>query len=85
MKRPRKTAIQRRVMGLILLATGQGIFITIKDLHAELLKRTGVSYDALRKTLEVLEEHGMIERCRNGRETEIKPLERGYRWFQPER
>lgn len=79
--KPRKTAKQRELMGIILREAGQGRFLSIKELH-ELISYEA-SYGAIRISVRWLERQGMLERRQAGRLTMLVPTQRGYDWFRP--
>ncbi|MDE4297098.1 hypothetical protein PXK56_18075 [Phaeobacter gallaeciensis] len=86
MARPvRLTQKQKNIMGLILKRAGEGTFLSVTALHAEVSHGDGCSYGAIRKSLDVLENAGMIVRLRRPGENskEVKPTQKGYDWFRP--
>lgn len=91
MRRPViKTAKQREIMGIILREAGQGRLMTTSDLLPMLSNVGGAAYayGSLRKSLDVLENAGMITRERDtddGRRVLLHPTLKGYDWFRPAR
>lgn len=86
MARPvRLTKKQKNIMGLILAKAADLKFLTVKELHKEVSHGDQCSYGAIRKSLDVLEEAGMIVRERRSGENskQVKPTHKGYDWFRP--
>jgi predicted transcriptional regulator len=80
-KKPYRTDHQKALMGLLLKRTGEGVHMTVAELHRQLPYTA--SYGAMRKTLQGLTEQGMIFRERRGIYTYVSPTQRGYDWFRP--
>jgi Fe2+ or Zn2+ uptake regulation protein len=79
--KPRRTEKQKELMGLILKAAGEGKFLTVTELHAQI--SYPASYGAVRISLNFLEGQGMIEKTKQGQHTLLVPTDRGYDWFRP--
>lgn len=83
--KPKRTEHQREIMGLVLKAAGQGTFLTQTEIYPLLSYAGSVTYGAVRVSIRFLEEQGMLERVKKGRDRELVPTERGYDWFRPAR
>ena len=86
MARPvRLTDKQKAIMGLILKRAGEGVFLSLKELHEQVEHGDECSYGAIRKSLDVLERAGMIVRDPVPGSTmkHVKPTQKGYDWFRP--
>lgn len=83
--KPKRTAHQREIMGLILKAAGEGKFLTQNELPALLSYSSDVTYGAIRASIRFLEGQGMLDRVKEGRYRKLVPTERGYDWFRPAR
>lgn len=86
MPRPvRLTKKQKNIMGLVLKKAGEGVFLTVSELHKEVSHGETCTYGAIRKSLDVLEDAKMIKRERRTgtNSKEVKPTNLGYDWFRP--
>lgn len=86
MPRPvRLTQKQKNIMGLILKSVGNGKHLTVSELHQQVSHGDECSYGAIRKSLDILEDAGMIIRERRPGENskEVKPTQKGFDWFRP--
>lgn len=72
-------------MGLIIRAANNGQFLTQKELPKLLTYSGDVTYGAIRVSVRLLEEQGMLERVKDGRNRRLVPTDRGYDWFRPAR
>ena len=70
-------------MGYILAQAGEGVFLTISELHKRTLAPLGVSMDACRNSLKLLEQKHMLVKEKIGRNIILKPTLLGYDWFRP--
>ena len=82
--KPKRTEHQREIMGLVIKAANDGVFIKQSELQAMLSYGTEVTYGAIRFSLRLLEEKGMLERVKiAGNNRNLVPTLRGYDWFRP--
>lgn len=73
-------------MGLVIKAANEGKFLLQSELHPLLSYAAEVTKGAVRKSLEALEEQGMLVREKApGNHRELVPTEKGYDWFRPAR
>jgi hypothetical protein len=79
--KPYRSQNQRELMGIILQKAGEGVFLNMKQLHAEITY--GSSYGAVRSSLRFLVAGEMIETKKTGVFTLIIPTQKGYDWFRP--
>lgn len=81
----RLTQKQKNIMGLILRRAGEGVFLTVREVHEGAAHGSECSYGAVRKSLEILEKAGMIVREYRAGTTlkDVKPTNKGYDWFRP--
>jgi Fe2+ or Zn2+ uptake regulation protein len=87
MTRPaRLTKRQKKIMGVILKAAGEGRLMTIKEIHKEAAE-PGLTYGATRKSISILEEAQMIirESIAKSHFKNVRPTTLGFDWFRPAR
>lgn len=84
-QRPKRTEHQREIMGLVIKAANQGRFLTQKELYPMLSYASEVTFGAVRFSIRLLEERGLLLRVKaaTGRDKELVPTDRGYDWFRP--
>lgn len=84
--KPKRTAHQREIMGLVIKAANEGKFLTQSEIFPLLSYSAEVTFGAVRLTIRNLEEQGMLVRVKSkGNSRELVPTERGYDWFRPAR
>ena len=85
LRRPVRTQHQREIMGIILREAGLGRFLSAREIYPMLSYHAEVTFGAIRKSIENMENSQFITRERRGRNMLIIPTERGYDWFRPAR
>lgn len=80
-RKPYRTKNQIEIMGIILKAAGEGRFLNVGEIHAQITY--GSSYGALRTSMRGLVKENMLVRQKDGTATLMIPTERGYDWFRP--
>lgn len=86
MARPvRLTKKQKEIMGVVLRRAGEGIFLSIKEVHQEVSHGSECSYGAVRCSINVLRNANMIvcEAVPGSHSKKVKPTQLGYDWFRP--
>lgn len=79
-KRVQRSQKQREIMSCILKSMDKGTPETFESLRSKL--SYAPSYDALRVSIRFLEQHGMLERKRNGKIVELFPTQESYYYFR---
>lgn len=80
-KKPYRSKNQREIMGIILKAAGEGRFLSMQEVHAEITY--GSSYGAVRTSLRFLIDGEMLTTQQSGRFKQLVPTQKGYDWFRP--
>lgn len=81
--KPRRTDHQKEIMGVVLKHANMGQFVQQHELMGLLSYAGDVTYGAIRVSVRLLEEQGMLERVKVGRKKNLVPTQRGYDWFKP--
>jgi predicted transcriptional regulator len=82
-KKPRRTAKQIEIMGIILREVSAGRFINQTMLYDMVSYKAECSYGAIRVSVAFLEKQGMLIRTKTGNDTHLVPTDKGYDWFRP--
>lgn len=82
-QRPKRTEHQKEIMGLVIKAANNGRFLTQDEIYPMLSYASEVTFGAVRFSIRLLEEQGLLMRVKTGRKRELVPTERGYDWFRP--
>jgi repressor of nif and glnA expression len=70
-------------MGLIIKAANEGRFLTQNEIYPLLSYANEVTFGAVRFSIRLLEEQGLLKRVPQGFRRALVPTERGYDWFRP--
>lgn len=80
----RRSEKQREIVGIVLREASAGNFLCVSEIYDRLSYKSEATYGALRLSLRILVERGILAKKRDGQRTLIIPTSRAYELFVPQ-